>query len=290
MHTEIRAANYPDKIKNLLSQYPFDDFIPLLVGRTDVEKHGMIIREETGTYTLLVSKSNKPISGFNVRISVTGPKKERTYELIQEFQNTTGIKTRPAPQYVSEAALTSDKQLQTLKIGSLEDLYALCLVCDTCQKYYLLNLPRDPSNQEILEHYGSIFLTANQVQSYSLSPRIQDIVSKKLRIPYTGRGLMKEDLEKALGKLSRDELIEKVEECSIVKHHDKNKHEPIEGLFDNCVDCLGFFEEAIKTMTGQHFVNICDRREFKSIVVMDNLFLNLLGQHLIDIKNDEAVE
>jgi len=283
MYTELRVANYSGKIKDLTSYYPFDDFIPVTVGRTDVEKLGMIFTENDERYVIMISKSFAKDCGFNTRISVAGPRKERVNELIEEFQKKVGIKAKPPSKYLREEVKFLDKQFRAVKIGSIEDLYANCLVCDACQRYYILKyIPKDPLNRGLLEDADRVFLNEERVSLYSILPRVKTIVSEKLDIPE--REFTKKDLCESLEKLSTEQLIQKIEECSIVRDYKQNEHEPIEEMFDTCLDCLNCFEETAKAMTGELFSTFFSRRNFQSMAVTENLFLNLVGKSVLNEK------
>jgi hypothetical protein len=143
-------------------------------------------------------------------------------------------------------------------------------------------IPRDPSNRDLLEDANRVFLDGERVSLYSILPQIQTIVSEKLDIPE--KKFTKKDLCEALEKLSTEQLIQKIEECSIVRDYKQNEHEPIEEVFDTCLDCLSYFEKAAKAMTGELFSISFGRRNIRSMAVADNLFLNLAGKSVLNEK------
>lgn len=276
MHTQIRVADYSGKIDDLTRQYPFDNFFPVRTMRTDVEKLAMLYREDGKSYTIIISKDDTSGNYYNTMISVSGPEIITVSRVMEQFQKSLPFKTKPAPQYLRDRAKNFDTSPQPVK--SLEDLFANCLVCDACQTYYLFNhVPRDVSNQEKLQQMADRFLTERDLRFYSISPRIQAMTSEKLKIQKQNGNLTKKDLYEALGKFSEQELIEKIEELAIVRHFNESEHKPLEALFNDCLVCLTYFEDAFKSPMGKSFSISSNYREIQSTTSIQNLFLSLVN-------------
>ncbi len=85
------------------------DFIPMPMGREEVEKYAMIIKERNNSYMVMISNMEKRSSEqqYNTILTVTGSQEQRTKEIIDELAGKTGIEMRPAPDWLMERQRTA---------------------------------------------------------------------------------------------------------------------------------------------------------------------------------------
>ena len=106
MHCEPRVGNYNGDIGELARQYS-KDFMPIPIGRPEVHKYGLIIREPPAFYLLMVSNSDykgEPDNPayYSVIATLLGKDKERVKELMKDFEKGFALNLRQAPNFLRE--------------------------------------------------------------------------------------------------------------------------------------------------------------------------------------------
>jgi len=102
MPTALKVGEYKGKLGDLAKRYS-DKFFHFPVGRKDVDKYGMIIEEENRSYLLMISNSDKsryPSAEYDTIVSVMGPEKQRTEEIMRDFEKAAGVEMREAPDFL----------------------------------------------------------------------------------------------------------------------------------------------------------------------------------------------
>ncbi len=99
LHFEGRVAEYEGDVEELASRYSAG-FTSFSIGRADVRKYGLLRREGEDTYLFMISNATGEVRNedYNVIASVLGTNRERTTELMEEWDRSMGIDTRPAPE------------------------------------------------------------------------------------------------------------------------------------------------------------------------------------------------
>ncbi|MBW3003022.1 hypothetical protein KY328_01010 [Candidatus Woesearchaeota archaeon] len=104
MFCETRVATYLDSIEDLIKRYS-NDFIQTEVGREDVIKYRLPVRERDKTYLLMVSKCLDAVAlaqnDYNVIVTVMGERKGAK-RVMRGFQKKTKLQTRLAPEHLNE--------------------------------------------------------------------------------------------------------------------------------------------------------------------------------------------
>jgi len=101
MHVETRVGNYPGNIENLAKQYS-DGFFSLPLGRQDVHKCGLFMREEKDSYLLMISNCDTPCPDYNTIVTVFGPNEQRVTQIMHDFESNVDVEIKEAPDYLKE--------------------------------------------------------------------------------------------------------------------------------------------------------------------------------------------
>ena len=96
----VRVGYFPGDLGDLLSRHS-DEFFPIPLGFNDVHKYASVRREGQESYITMVS-NNDLQPPYNMLITVFGPRKERTKEIVEEFAMKTELLTDPAPDALVE--------------------------------------------------------------------------------------------------------------------------------------------------------------------------------------------
>jgi hypothetical protein len=78
------------------------DFQLVPLGRADVVKYGLVKREPSGSYIVMISGSEGLNPLYNLIITVFGPEKVRAEELVSEIEKKIGLKLSPAPDFLKK--------------------------------------------------------------------------------------------------------------------------------------------------------------------------------------------
>ena len=91
-----RTTTYSGDLEALISIYS-DKFQALPMGKQDVKKYILLIRDEIAEYCLMISINlHEPAN--NLIVTVIGPSIEYARQLTEKFEDTIGIRMEPAPQ------------------------------------------------------------------------------------------------------------------------------------------------------------------------------------------------
>ena len=104
MPTALKVGEYKGNLGDLAKRYS-DKFFHFPVGRKDVDKYGMVIEEENKSYLLMISNSDKsryPSAEYDTIVSVIGPEKQRTEEIMRDFEKAADIKMKEAPDFLKK--------------------------------------------------------------------------------------------------------------------------------------------------------------------------------------------
>lgn len=107
---DVRVGYFPGDLKDLLGRHS-DKFVPFPFGLGEVHKYASVRREGLESYTTMVSNNDLP-PPYNMIITVTGPRKERAMEIMEEFTMKTELITDPAPEALVERLEAAKKYLE----------------------------------------------------------------------------------------------------------------------------------------------------------------------------------
>jgi len=97
MEIEARVADFTGNIEDLARRYS-PHFFALPIGRPDVRKYALLIREGPLSYQMAISTNPGRTNGYNFMITITGLRLDRCLELADDFQRKTSLPLRPAPE------------------------------------------------------------------------------------------------------------------------------------------------------------------------------------------------
>ena len=99
---------------DILKKYS-ENFFALSYGREDFPKHTLLLREDQELYILIVSQSDEPLPDYNVMITVIGPRKERSTEIMKDFEVFSQLETTMPPDYLVERLKSVDELISGLQ-------------------------------------------------------------------------------------------------------------------------------------------------------------------------------
>jgi hypothetical protein len=99
----VKVADYTGELTDLIRRYS-EDFSLMPLGREDVNKYALLVRETHGSYLFMISDRDPdiPTPGYDIIMTVMGADRERVGQLMHDLENRLGIETRSAPQYVED--------------------------------------------------------------------------------------------------------------------------------------------------------------------------------------------
>lgn len=101
VYRETRIGNYSGEANTLARRYA-DDFFPVPTGVDDVHKCAKFIREDTGSYLMMISSCNNQRARYGLMMSVWGLQKQRVSELMRDFEGRIGVETSIPPIELSQ--------------------------------------------------------------------------------------------------------------------------------------------------------------------------------------------
>lgn len=100
-YTEVRISLYSGDIGQVVRKYS-DKFMPWPFGRPDNPKLLLPWKEGDDFYHIIVDQSETvvPHYNYNIIVSVTGTKEERTKQIMGDLEEKLEIKLREAPDFL----------------------------------------------------------------------------------------------------------------------------------------------------------------------------------------------
>lgn len=112
LEMEVRVCNFKGNLKSLLKRYS-DKFVPHPLGSgPGQDKYYLVEWEGLEPYITTASDTDFPLLGYNLLITVMGPRKERAKEKMDDIMTNIEVIDEPAPDYVVQNLEAIKRQIE----------------------------------------------------------------------------------------------------------------------------------------------------------------------------------